>query len=84
MTTTGNAEDKSDALFDRCEVENIQIRCQAVRELSLLCKDTMENIPKIADISAKLLVVGDPSKCDYAKQVHMSLQEILKIDANRL
>lgn len=69
-----------DASLDLCEDENIQIRRQAIRDLPLLCKETKEHIPKIGDILAQLLVVDDQQEL---QQVHMSLQQILKIDAKQ-
>lgn len=72
------AERAIDASLDLCEDETIQIRRQAIKDLPLLCKDTKEHIPKIADILAQLLVVDDQLEL---QQVHMSLQQILKYDA---
>lgn len=71
------ADDVINAFIDLCKDENIEIRREAVRDLPLLCKDTMEHIPKIGKMLAKLLVVDDQQDL---QQVYMSLQQIFKFD----
>lgn len=64
--------------MDLCEDDNIQIRRQAIKDLPLLCKDTVEHVERIADTLSQLLVVEDQLEL---QQVHMSLQQLLKFDA---
>lgn len=67
-----------EASLDLCEDDNIQIRRQAIKELPLLCKDTVEHVARISDILSQLLIVDDQLEL---QQVHMSLQQLLKYDA---
>lgn len=66
-----------DAQLDLCEDEDVQIRRQAIKDLPLLCKETKEHTPRIADILAQLLLAEDAVEL---QQVHMSLQALAKLD----
>lgn len=65
-----------DAQLDLCEDEDVQIRRQAIKDLPLLCKETKEHTPRIADILAQLLLAEDAVEL---QQVHMSLQALAKV-----
>ncbi|XP_055684855.1 apoptosis inhibitor 5 homolog [Lutzomyia longipalpis] len=66
-----------DRQLDLCEDSDPQIRRQAIKDLPQLCKDTKENIPKIADSLAQLLFLDGTELA----VVYFSLQTLAKYDA---
>ncbi|XP_059616977.1 apoptosis inhibitor 5 homolog [Phlebotomus argentipes] len=66
-----------DRQLDLCEDSDPQIRRQAIKDLPQLCKDTKENIPKIADSLAQLLLLDGTELI----VVYFSLQTLAKLDA---
>lgn len=72
------ADTAIDASLDLCEDENVLIRRQAIKNLPLLCKETKEHVPKIADILAQLLIVDDSVEL---QQVHLALEAVMTNDA---
>lgn len=71
------ADTAIDAQLDLCEDEEIQIRRQAIKNLPLFCKDTVEHTTKIGDTLAQLLVLDDPVEL---KQVYLALNTIIKLN----
>lgn len=63
---------------DECFIISLQIRKQAIKDLSAICKDNKEQVPKVADILAQLLQAEDHSEL---MTVQDSLVALLKIDA---
>lgn len=68
-----------DRQLDLCEDADAMIRRQAIKELPQLCKDNKENIPRISDSLAQLLVVAEAGA--ELQQVHLSLEALVKLDA---
>lgn len=50
------------ALFDLCEDDEVMIRKQAIKDLPTLCKNSAENVPKIAEALTQLLGCDDTSE----------------------
>ncbi len=57
---------------------SLQIRKQAIKDLSAICKDNREQVLKIADILAQLLQAEDLSELVTVQE---SLVALLKFDA---
>ncbi|XP_065225199.1 apoptosis inhibitor 5-like [Planococcus citri] len=72
------ADQALEAQLDLCEDDDVAIRKQAIKDLSSICKDNKEQVPKIADILAQLLQAEDVSEL---MTVQESLVTLLKIDA---
>lgn len=66
------------AQLDLCEDDDVSIRKQAIKDLSAICKDNKEQVPKIADILAQLLQTEDYSELVTVQE---SLVTLLKFDA---
>ncbi|XKL64423.1 hypothetical protein PGB90_004509 [Kerria lacca] len=66
------------AQLDLCEDDDVLIRKQAIKDLSAICKDNKEQVPKIADILAQLLQAEDHSELVTVQE---SLVALLKFDA---
>lgn len=63
--------------LDLCEDDDVTIRKQAIRDLPLLCKDSPENLPRIADVLAQLLQTEDVGELNL---VQTSLLSLMKKD----
>lgn len=72
-----HAQEAIDALLDLCEDEDITIRKQAIRDLSNLCKEAKEHVPKITDSLTQLLIAEDASELQI---VNASLLTLLRLD----
>lgn len=68
-----------DRQLDLCEDADALIRRHAIKELPQLCKDNKENISRISDSLAQLLVVAEAGP--ELQQVHLSLEALVKLDA---
>lgn len=71
------AQEAIDALLDLCEDEDVNIRKQAIRDLSNLCKESKDYVPKITDSLTQLLVTEDVSELQI---VNASLVTLLRLD----
>nr|XP_022899949.1 apoptosis inhibitor 5 [Onthophagus taurus] len=67
-----------DAIFDICEDDQASIRIAAMKTLPILCKESKENIGKIADVLSQLLQLDDPQEYNVASN---SLIQVLQIDS---
>lgn len=67
-----------DRQLDLCEDADSLIRRQAIKELPLFCKDNKENIARISDSLAQLLVAESGAEL---QQVYTSLEALCKLDA---
>jgi len=65
-----------DSLFDLCEDEDVEIRKQVIKDLPSICKDHLDNVPKITDILCQLLDTVDPLEIQI---IHLSLISLCKI-----
>ncbi|XP_065201721.1 apoptosis inhibitor 5-like isoform X2 [Planococcus citri] len=72
------ADQALEAQLDLCEDDDVSIRKQAIKDLSSICKDSKEQVPKIADILAQLLQAEDLSELTTVQE---SLITLLKFDA---
>ncbi|CAM6092393.1 unnamed protein product [Calypogeia fissa] len=61
------------AQLDLCEEDELRIRVQAIRGLPLLCKDTPEHLPKIADVLGQLLLAEEDVERHAVQQALMSV-----------
>jgi len=61
------------AQLDLCEEDELGIRVQAIRGLPLLCKDTPQHLPKIADVLGQLLLADEGLERDAAQKALMSV-----------
>ncbi|XP_052207537.1 apoptosis inhibitor 5-like protein API5 isoform X2 [Diospyros lotus] len=66
-----------DRLIDFCEDDVLGVRVQAIRGLPLLCKENPENLSKIVDVLAQLLLAGENVERDA---VHKALMSLLQQD----
>eukprot|EP00246_Nothoceros_aenigmaticus_P000418 TRINITY_DN10621_c0_g1_i1.p1 TRINITY_DN10621_c0_g1~~TRINITY_DN10621_c0_g1_i1.p1 ORF type:complete len:547 (-),score=116.14 TRINITY_DN10621_c0_g1_i1:292-1932(-) len=66
------------AQLDLCEEDELRIRVVAIRGLPLLCKDTPEYLPKIADVLGQLLVSEEGLERDAVQKAMMT---VLRQDA---
>lgn len=73
----GLADQALEAQLDLCEDEDVSIRKQAIKDLPLICRDSREQVPKIADILAQLLQAEDNSEF---LTVQESLLSLFKLD----
>lgn len=71
------AQEAFDALLDLCEDEDVNIRKQAIRDLSNLCKESKDYVPKVTDSLTQLLLAEDPSELQI---VNASLVTLLRLD----
>lgn len=67
-----------DRQLDLCEDADALIRRHAIKELPQFCKDNKENISRISDSLAQLLVVAEGAEL---VQVYTSLEALVKLDA---
>lgn len=67
-----------DRHLDLCEDADGLIRRHAIKELPQFCKDNKENISRISDSLAQLLIVAEGAEL---QQVHASLEALVKLDA---
>ncbi|XP_070568084.1 apoptosis inhibitor 5-like [Ptychodera flava] len=72
------SEQAIDGQLDLCEDEDVSIRRQAIKELPNLCKGSLENIPRIADVLTQLLQTEDSAELSI---VTTSLLTLFKLDA---
>ncbi|KAG0590732.1 hypothetical protein KC19_1G122500 [Ceratodon purpureus] len=68
----GLSSDAINAQLDLCEEDELGIRVQAIRGLPLLCKDTPQHLPKIADVLGQLLLAEGLER-DAASKALMSV-----------
>ncbi|XP_055807628.1 apoptosis inhibitor 5-like protein API5 isoform X2 [Solanum dulcamara] len=71
------AEQALDQHLNLIEDQELGVRVQAIRGLPLFCKDTPEQLSKIVDILAQLLVAGENVERDA---VHKALMTVLRQD----
>jgi len=62
-----------DALLDLCEDDDVNIRKQAIKDLPMLCRESKDFLPKIADVLSQLLQTQDPSELVVIQNSLMSL-----------
>lgn len=62
-----------DALLDLCEDDDVNIRKQAIKDLPLLCRESKDFLPKIADVLSQLLQTQDSSELAVIQNSLMSL-----------
>ena len=70
------SDEALNALFDLCEDSDVEIRKQVIRDLPTICKNHVENVPKITDILVQLLITDDSSELQL---IHLSLVSLCKI-----
>lgn len=62
-----------DALLDLCEDDDVNIRKQAIKDLPMLCRESKDFLPKIADVLSQLLQTQDPAELTVIQNSLMSL-----------
>ncbi|KAL5006738.1 hypothetical protein ScPMuIL_015544 [Solemya velum] len=72
------AHDAINALFDLCEDDNINIRKQAIKDLTTLCKVNNDYVPKISEALTQLLQCDDSAELSL---VQSSLSSLFSIGA---
>jgi len=67
------ANSSLDALLDLCEDDDVNIRKQAIKDLPMLCRESKDFLPKIADVLSQLLQTQDTSELSVIQNSLMSL-----------
>lgn len=67
------ANESLNAILDLCEDDDVNIRKQAIKDLPMLCRESKEFLPKIADVLSQLLQTQDSSELAVIQNSLMSL-----------
>ncbi|XP_063417176.1 apoptosis inhibitor 5-like [Mytilus trossulus] len=64
------------ALFDLCEDDDVMIRKQAIKDLPTLCKNSADNVPKIAEALTQLLGCDDTTELSLIQSSLINLMAV--------
>ncbi|XP_067931561.1 apoptosis inhibitor 5-like [Watersipora subatra] len=68
-----HTEKAMNAQLDLCEDEDVNIRKQAIRDLPAICKESPENLPRIADVLTQLLQTDDSGEHNLVQNALLTL-----------
>jgi len=70
-----HTEKAMNAQLDLCEDDDVNIRKQAIRDLPAICKESPENLPRIADVLTQLLQTDDQSEHNLVQSALLNLMK---------